>query len=270
METVTVTSGTPGVGRTTVAINLAVALGQLQRRVVLLEVLPGPSVVARWLGVPVRPAAARGLHIRDNATRVQSDGPHGVRILTPLAGLTTASLPRAQLSQLIASTRARGAEPEFLIVDTAISVLGLARVVTSSDRIVLVTTVDKTATNCTSRLVRRMHRTGCGEEIGVVVNGVTSRGEAEDAHRVIAVAAGRGRGGHVEAYGSIAVDPDVPRSQMMQRAVVDCRPHSPSSRSLATLARRIAHGEPSGGGVSQLPQRARHPSQRWAERQKCA
>ena len=51
MAVIAVTSGTSGAGKTTVAVNLSAALGQLQRRVVLVDATPGPSTVARRLGL---------------------------------------------------------------------------------------------------------------------------------------------------------------------------------------------------------------------------
>ena len=143
------------------------------------------------------------------------------------------------------------AEVDFLIVDTPNQLPALGRVARSADRVLVVTSVTQPARARTYDFVRRLGGTGLGAEIGIIANGVTSRVEAGRAYRAIALAAGRALRRHVEV-GFVAADPAVPRAQMMQRAVVDCRPHAPSSRCFEALAQRIAQGEPFGGASLSL------------------
>ena len=87
-------------------------------------------------------------------------------------------------------------------------------------------------------------------EVGLIVNGVGDCDEARPTYRAIADAL---PGRRLVSYGPVTADPQVRRAQMMQRAVVDCRPGCPSSRYFEALGRRIALGSPYGGGQGLMP-----------------
>ncbi len=239
MPIVAVTSGASGVGKTTVATNLAAVLGRLRRRVVLVDSTPAPSSLTQRLGITTEQHPARG--------------PHGIQVLTPRANSTGRGIS-LDLVDALAS------DIDFVVIDTASDDPDLIGLLGRVDDVVIVTAADRFVTDRTYGLMRRASAAGIRARMGVVVNAVANRDDGERAYREVAASVSHGLGGSVEGYGVVPVDPDVPRAQMTQQAVVDYRPTAPSSRCFEALGWRLAHGGPSGGaGLSLFP----HLRRRW-------
>jgi MinD-like ATPase involved in chromosome partitioning or flagellar assembly len=184
-------------------------------------------------------------------------------------------LTALQAAELAEFVRALATEADQVIVDTATFSRSVARLVLNADAIALVSTTHQPATSRAVSVIHRMRTTGIRAPIGLVVNGMTKREDGERAFRVVADATRRRFNQTVEAYGAVTADPDIARAQMMQRAVVDCRPDAPASRCFEALAHRIANRGPSGGGgLSRFPQTdwdtALSPSYRPMEARQCA
>ena len=233
MAVIAVTSGTPGAGKTTVAINLAAALGRLQRRVVLFDATPS-STLAQRLGLSRQPTPAIG--------------PHGVQVVTPHVGGRRQRLTRSEMRELSAFIHALDAETDYVVVDTPTSASVLTGIASSIDDVVLVTAPHLPATDRTVGAIRRLLATRTGADEGIVVNGVSVHDEGERVGRVVAEMASQRLDRSVELYGIVTADPDLARAQMMQRAVVECRPQADSSRCFQALASQVARTGPWGGG----------------------
>lgn len=234
MAVIAVTSGTSGAGKTTVAVNLSAALGQLQRRVVLVDAIPGSSTVARRLGLSQQP--------------VPACGPHGIQVVTPHSGKPDRRLTRKELMELATFIHALDAEADYVIVDTPTSANAVNAIASAADGVVVVTGAHARATDRTVGVIRRLGAVRPDLDVAIVVNGVTDHDEGERVGRAVSEAARQRLSRHVELYGVVMADPDLARSQMMQRAVVECRPHAYSTRSFQALARQVVQTGPSGGG----------------------
>ncbi len=249
MPIVAVTSGTSGVGKTTVATNLASVLGRLRRRVVLVDATPAPSSLTQWLGITTEQHPVRG--------------PHGIQVLAPRANGASGSISLDLIDAL-------ASDIDFVVVDTAADDPDLVGLLSRVDDIVIVTSAERRVTDRTYGLVRRASAAGIRAQMGVVVNAVEQRDDGERAYQRVAESASHGLGRSIESYGVVPVDPDVPRAQMTQQAVVDYRPAAPSSRCFEALGWRLAHGGPSGGaGLSLFPNlRKRWPTPRSLRRRR--
>lgn len=260
MAVIAVTSGASGAGKTTVAINLAAALGRLQRRVVLFDATPGSSTLAQRLGLSEQPTP--------------TTGPHGVQVVAPLVGGIRRRPTRSEMRELSRFIHALDTETDFVVVDTPTSASLLAGIAPSVDDVVVVTSAHLRATDRTVGVVRRLIVTRTRADVGIVVNGVTAHDEGERVGRVVAEMAAQRLDRDIEFYGVVTADPDLARAQMMQRAVVECRPHADSSRCFQALASQVARTGPSGGGgTSRFARFQRNtavaPTQ-WMEARQCA
>ena len=233
MAVIAVTSGTSGAGKTTVAINLAAALGRLQRRVVLFDATPGPSSVAQRLGL--------------SQQSLPATGPYGVQVVTQHLGRARRRLTPNEMTELATFIHALDAETDYVVVDTPTSPSALTGVASYADDVLVVTDVHTPDTRRTVGVIRRIGAGRSPASIGIVVNGVAAYEEGERVGRKVKVACQRLEG-RVELCGVVAADPDLARAQMMQRAVVECGPQSSSSRCFQMLARQVVRTGPSGGG----------------------
>ena len=234
MAVIAVTSGIFGAGKTTVAINLAAALARSQRRVVLFDATLGSSMLAQRLGLSQQPTPAVG--------------PYGVQVVAPRVGEIRRRPTRNEMRELSAFIHALDAETDYVVVDTPTSASVLAGIASSVDNAVVVTGAYPRATDRTVGVIRRLLTVRIGVDIGIVVNGATAHDEGERVGRVVAEVAGQRLDRDIELYGVVTADPDLARAQMMQRAVVECRPQANSSRCFQALASQVVRTGPSGGG----------------------
>lgn len=269
MSILTVTSGTKGLGATTVATNLAVVLARLDRRVIILDLAATPGRVAQRLGAEP-PPAVRESGCADRMT-VLTDGPHGLRIMAPSEGSRRGRFPKTQTAALAESLRLAAAVADFVVVDLPAGQKTFNAVSAIFERVLVVTGPSASLARQANGLIRHLYGLLPSREIGIIVNGVVHPNEAGVAYRAACAAAASWPGRPLEDYGLVAADPHVPRAQMMQQAVVDCRPRSVSSRCFEELGRRIAQVHPlGGGGLSLVPNWAPRHWQPTQETRLCA
>ncbi len=132
VQVVAVTGGKGGVGKTSVSINLAIALAAHGRRVVLLDADLGLANVDVLLGLRPKRNLADVLAGDCGLEDIMLDGPGGIRIIPASSGTQSmASLSRLEHAGLIHAFSAIGSGMDVLLIDTAAgiadSVLGFVR-----------------------------------------------------------------------------------------------------------------------------------------------
>ena len=269
MPILTVTSGTKGLGTTTVATNLAVVLARLDRRVIILDLAETPGTVAQRLGAETQPDGHDSG--RSDQITVLTDGPHGLRIMAPSGGGRPGRSAKTQAAGLAESLRLAAAVADFVVVDLPAGQKTFNAVSAVFERVLVVTGPSASLTRRSNGLIRHLYGLLPSCEIGVIVNGVVHPNEAGLAYRAACAATANWPGRPLEDYGLVTADPHVRRAQMMQQAVVDCRPRSVSSRCFEELGRRIAQVHPfGGGGLSLVPHWAPRHWQPTQETRLCA
>lgn len=247
--TIAVTSGKGGVGKTSVVVNLAMALARLHQRVAILDADFGLGNVDVHLGLT--PVWHLG-HVLTGEKRVQEiivPGPAGVQIIPAGSGLhELTALNPLQWERLAEALATVSAEADFLLIDTAAgisdNVIDLLR---SLEHVLLVTSMEPSAIVDAYAVMKILTLADPAREIGVLVNGVPDRHEAEIVFRQLDVAAGRFLNCRPQYHGYVPYDPAVRDSLLAQRTTMDLAPQSPASRCFRVLAARLARLAPGGG-----------------------
>jgi flagellar biosynthesis protein FlhG len=239
---IAIASGKGGVGKTSVAVNLAVALARPGHRVGLVDADFGLGNVDVFLGLT--PDRHIGQLLAGEATldQVLIEGPAGVQILPASSGLRelTALTPaqRAILADVFGRMRSTF---EFLLIDTAAGISdAVVDTILLADRVVVVTSVEPSAIVDAYATVKVLTTASPDTEIGIVVNNVRSGDEASLAYRQLDIAANRFLGRSLKFYGFISEDSNVRDAVLTQRAVVDQMPQSDASRCFRLLAARLS------------------------------
>ncbi len=259
--TIAVTSGKGGVGKTSVVVNLAVALAGMRQRVLVLDADFGLGNVDVSLGLT--PTAHLG-DVLSGHRSVQDalvEGPMGVTILPAGSGLCDLTdLTPAQWTQLDAALKTL-TNFDFLLIDTAAGVsTNVVDLLVSADRVLVVTSPEPSAVVDAYAVIKILHVTSAGPEIGLLVNDVTGSHEAELVYQQLDVAARRFLGRSLGSFGFVVHDPELRETVSMQRAVVADRPQAAASRCFRRLAMRVLGTRPLGGQRLRLVPRPVEPT----------
>lgn len=241
-----VASGKGGVGKTNVAVNLAVALARLGHRTGLLDADFGLGNVDVLLGLA--PERHIGHLLAGEATLqdIVISGPGGVQIVPASSGLQSlTALTAGQRHVLAAAFDAVCAGLDYLLIDTASGISdNVIETMLLAGRVILVTSVEPAAIVDAYATAKVLSTASPGIEIGIVVNSVRNSEEASLAFRQLDVAAHRFLNRPLKYYGFISEDPAVRDAVVTQRAIVEHMPQAPASRCFRILAARMAALDP--------------------------
>ncbi len=242
----TLASGKGGVGKTNLAVNLAIALAGAGRRVLLIDADLGLANVDLVLGRRPMGDLAHVLAGRMPLGRIVQEGPAGIHWIPGASHMPAVSAmdePRreALLDGLTALERAH----DFLLLDTPAGIgRGVLHLAQQADELLLVTTPEPTAMMDAYALLKAVAASGT-EAIGAVrliVNMVTHRQDARRVHARLQEAAKRFLGIEVGLLGHVFCDGHVGRAVQKREPLLVAYPHSQASWCMKRLAAGILEG----------------------------
>jgi flagellar biosynthesis protein FlhG len=245
-----VASGKGGVGKTSVAVNLAVALTRLKQRVGLIDADYGLGNVDVFLGLAPERNIGHLLAGEATLNDIVLAGPGGVQIVPASSGLQSlTSMTPAQRTVLFGAFDALCGELDFVLIDTASGISdNVVETMLLAGRVMLVTSVEPAAIVDAYATAKVLTQASPATEIGIVVNNARTAEEASLTFRQLDVAANRFLGRSLQYYGFVSEDPAVRDAVLIQRPIVDHLPQSPASRCFRILAARMAGLDPQRGG----------------------
>ncbi len=243
-RTIAVTSGKGGVGKTNVAVNLAICLAARGQRVVLFDADFGLANADLLLNVEARfnlshvLAGARQIH------EILTPAPGGIDLVPGASGIgRLADLTEFDRSRLLAMLDRLEREADVLILDCG---GGIARSVTAlagaADLVLAVTAPEPTALADAYASIKVMAGRASPAAIAVVVNLASDREQARAACRRLAGVASKFLHLRLADYGYILRDEHVGQAVCQRVPVVLRYPRCPASSCLMALAGRIAQG----------------------------
>ena len=234
------TSGKGGVGTSNLALNLALALGGLGQRVVLVDADLGLANLDLLCGL----APARDLGDVLTGDRPLSeavvDGPAGVKILPGAHAMRT--LPEVLgdgPARLAAELAGLEAGADVVIVDAGSGLgPGIATLAAAADEVVVVTTPEPTSVADAHAALGRFRRLP-GVRLRALVNQAASAAEAADVLDRLAANSRQFLGAVVAPLGHVRADPNVPAAVRARRPFLLAHPGSPASKGVRRLARTL-------------------------------
>lgn len=246
MLSVAVAGGKGGVGKTSLAANLAVRLADLGRRVLLLDGDLGLANVDLLLGLAPR----RTLYdvVRGDCTpaEVLLEGPGGVRILPAASGIPEmANLDDYRRERLVRALAEVTCDRDALLIDTGPGIqqqtIRLAQI---ADEILVVTTPEPTAFADAYATLKVLAARPLARAPRLVVTMARDLAEAQRVAERVRRVARRFLDLEVELYGVIPRDGAVGRAVRAQRPFVRAYPDSPAATAVRELADRLLAGVP--------------------------
>ncbi len=239
MHTIVVTSGKGGVGKSNLAANLAIALGERGARVLLLDGDLAQANLDLLLGLHPRFDLQHVLDGQKTLDEIVVNGPENVRLVPAASGVPElADLDDFRRERLVRSLGTIDAGADVLLIDTA---TGVSRQTTEfcriANEVLVVTTPEMPAFSDAYSLVKLLQKQGgLARAPRLVVNMATGAEDAEDTAHRIRLVARRFLQIELECLGVVPFDPHVPRAVRLQEPVLTAFPKSPAAAAYRALA----------------------------------
>jgi len=239
VQVIAITGGKGGVGKTSVAVNLATALAALKRRVVLLDGDLGLANADVFLGLSPRYTLAHVLSGERTLDEIMVSAPQGFQLIPAAAGAADlAQLGAVEHLGLVQAFSALATRLDVLIVDTAAglshSVLQFSQ---AAQQVVVVICDEPASITDAYALVKVLSRNHGVQRFRVLANQMRSPGAGRELFQRFERVAARFLDVTLDYAGEIPDDECLRRSVRGQRPVLDEFPGSPASRAFKKLAK---------------------------------
>jgi flagellar biosynthesis protein FlhG len=253
---IAVTSGKGGVGKSNIAVNLAIQLASAGKQVVLLDADLGLANADVLCNVDLKSNLAHVITRKKELHEVLVPAPGGFSLIGGASGLARmADLSDDDRQRLVDAMGDLETLADVILIDTGAgispNVLSFTR---AADHVLVVTTPEPTAITDAYAVVKvltrdrdvdmgdRGTRDSSDRRISLLVNQVRSASEAKVVHGRIAQVAKQFLGVSVLDGGYVLADEAVPQAVRRRTPFVLGSPSSPASKCVAQLAMRLEQG----------------------------
>jgi flagellar biosynthesis protein FlhG len=241
VRTVAVTGGISGVGKTSIAVNLALGLARDGARVMLLDADLGMGKVDVLLGLHARSSLLNVLRGELQLEDIIINGPGDLMVVPAASGISQLSEPgTAECAGIVRAFSQLKHRIDTLVIDTetGISECGASFCAACSE-VLVVAGNEPDSPRHTIGLINRLHAVYGVARFHVIANRVQTAREGDelfarilgllvDQHDVL-----------VSYAGFVPDDDSLRRAELHQQAVIDAFPRSRSAMVLRNLARRV-------------------------------
>lgn len=237
-----ITSGKGGVGTTTIAVNLAVALARVGLRTVLVDADPCGGDAAVLCGLEEPYTLADVLAGHRIVPEVLQPGPGGVRVLPGAWGLERLpNYPPAAGSRLLGQLEGLGAEADLVVLDAGNGPNRILQRFPRAARLILVVTTPETPSIIdTFAAISALTESDTIGPIHTLVNLAPTAQLAQDVQGRLARACSRFLGIQLQTAGHVPVDPQVATAAATAEPFVIAAPGCDAARHVDRLARKVA------------------------------
>lgn len=240
-RTIAITSGKGGVGKSNVALNLAIALQQGGAEVCLLDVNLGLGNIDLLCGINGYWNLSHVVSGVRSLSEVSLDGPSRVRIISGVGSLTeVADYPLHVQRELLSQLEEIEQTHDFLILDTGTGMHShIRRFITAADAVVVLTTPEPTSIADSYSVIKALSSSVEIPILEVVVNQARSREEAAIIQERLQETARVFLHTEVGEGGFIPFDSSIQQAVNRQSPFLIQSPRCAASRAIEQLARRL-------------------------------
>lgn len=245
MRVIAVTSGKGGTGKTNIVLNLALALGMQQQRVIIFDADLGLANVDVLAGIAPKFTLNEFLAGEKSMAEILVEIPYGVRVISGGSGIgELVNLNPSQQKRLMAGLRVFEKDTDYLFIDTG---AGISRVVLSflaaAKEVIVVLNPEPASLTDAYAVVKILSRFHLHETFYLIVNRAANLAEAVETVEKFTAVAGRFLAVKLRPLGYIFSDPFVLKAVKSQQPLLLLYPHSPAARSFREIAANLRTGE---------------------------
>jgi flagellar biosynthesis protein FlhG len=241
---IAITSGKGGVGKSNVAVNLAIQFASAGRDVVLLDADLGLANADVLCNVDLPYNLSHVIARKKELADVLTLAPGGFRLIGGASGLARmADLSDFDRQRLVNALGELETQTDIILIDTGAgispNVLSFTR---AADHVLIVTTPEPTAITDAYAVVKVISRDGGDRRLSLLVNQARSQMESRVVYERIAKVARQFLGVDVFEAGYVPSDENVPQAVRRRMPFVLGAPRCPASQCIAQLAMRLEQG----------------------------
>lgn len=259
---ITVTSGKGGVGKSSVSVNLAIALSRIGNRVIILDADFGLANVEVMLGIRPQYNLADLMFHGKSLTDIITLGPENIGFISGGSGIQElTNLTKDQIVYLIQKLVELDDKADVIIVDTGAGIAdSVIEFVGASSEVLLVATPEPTSITDAYALLKTLNRkTDMALQdtvIKMVANRVDTQEEGKELYDKLSLVVNKFLNLKLEYLGAVPQDTNVSKAVMRQKPAMVLYPGSQFSRALTSFANALCENsvEPieSKKGIAQL------------------
>ncbi|MDF2500599.1 MAG: ylxH [Anaerosporomusa subterranea] len=242
---ITVTSGKGGVGKTNFTVNLALALAELDQRVLLIDADLGMANVDVVLGCSAKYSILNLLEDHYTLRDVVAEGPCGIKFMTGGSGIYhLANLSTMQLQRITSQITQFDNWADIILIDTGAGInQNVLNFVMAADEVIIITTPEPTAITDAYAMMKAYVSNKGSSPLNLVVNRVLTRDEGQSVVDKLNKVATRFLGQTINELGFVYEDQNVVKSVKNQTPFLLAYPDSISARCVKKIANRLLYGE---------------------------
>jgi flagellar biosynthesis protein FlhG len=238
---ISVTSGKGGVGKTNISLNLAIALSEMNLRVVLIDADFGLANIDVLLGITPKYTLVDLIRNNRNIIEVLASGPNNIKFLSGGSGVEELiKLNSMQLQNFVNNISILDRIADIVLVDTG---PGLSEKVMSilmaTDEILVVTTPEPTSITDAYALIKHVSVMNNKKTIKFIVNRAENAREADDVINKLSLVADRFLSMEIVSLGYILQDDYVIKAVKSQKPFSLSYPGSDASKYIYEISKKL-------------------------------
>lgn len=240
VKVIAVTGGKGGVGKTNVTLNLAMAMAQMGKKVLVLDADLGLANCDVMLGLRVERNLSHVLSGEAELDDILVTGPFGIKIVPATSGTQSMTeLSPAEHAGLIRAFSELKTQFDILLVDTAAGISDMVLSFSRASQDVLVVVCDEPSSITDAyALMKILSREHAVQKFKIVANMVRSLKEGQELFAKLSRVTDRFLDVTLELVATIPFDENVRKAARKQKAFIEAFPKTPASLAVKTLATR--------------------------------
>lgn len=240
---ITVTSGKGGVGKSSISLNLAIALSHEGNRVVIIDGDFGLANVEVMLGIHPTYNLSDLIYGNKRVSEIITKGPEGIGFLSGGSGIQEMNdLTKDQIMYMIKQFVELDKLADIILIDTSAGITNsVLEFVAASSEILLVTTPEPTSITDAYALLKTLNRKSGFDikdiTIRMISNRVSSEEEGLDLYRKLNTVADRFLHLEMDYLGAVLQESNVSKAVMHQKPAIMLYPNIQFSKKIKAFAK---------------------------------